>query len=412
MAEGGRKAKVATQFTDVPGGVINQPNGLYLGKIMDTSDNDRMGRMRVWIPAFNGPEHLASAWTLVRYMSPFAGSTANEYETDDYKSFDSTKKSYGMWMVPPTLGSLVVVGFLAGDIGDGVLMGCLYHQEKNFTVPGIPSADNYDGIGPAAERNKNDPQETLRPKHDPMTSALENQGLISDAIRGTTTSGARREAPSRVFGVLTPGQHQFVMDDGSGEGTDSMIRLRTRNGAQIMINDEHGMIYIISRDGYNWVELSNDGKIDVYAKGSISMHSAEDVNIHADNNVNIHGGNGVNVLSQGKDGIKINAMAGKFELYSKQDYTLESDLNGNIKTMGQFAVQAARLDLNSGSVQPAKKLKLKNLTGNTTTATSICPRVPEEEPWDNHSSKNIAIDPGTQKSAGEGPPPVVYGAPS
>ena len=64
-----------------------------------------------------------------------------------------------------------------------------------------------------------------------------------------------------------------------------MIRLRTRNGAQIMINDEHGMVYIISRDGYNWIELSNDGKIDVYAKGSISMHSAEDVNIHADNNI-------------------------------------------------------------------------------------------------------------------------------
>jgi hypothetical protein len=278
-------------------------------------------------------------------------------------------------------------------------MGCLYHQEKNFTVPGIPSATNYGGTGPAAERNINDPQETLRPKHDSMADALDTQGLTSDAIRGTTTSGARRESPSRVFGVLTPGQHQFVMDDGSSEGTDSMIRFRTRNGAQIMINDEHGMIYIISRDGYNWVELGNDGKIDVYAKGSISMHSAEDVNIHADNNVNIHGGNSVNVLSQGKDGIKIDAMAGKFELYSKQDYTLESDVNGNIKTMGQFAVQAARLDLNSGSVQPAKKLKLKNLTGNTTTATSICPRVPEEEPWDNHSNKNIAIDPGSQQQS-------------
>jgi phage gp45-like len=369
--------------------------GIYHGIIQDAADSDRMGRIAVYIPEFKGPPQLKSSWTYVDYMSPFAGSTS-EFETDDVKSFDSTKKSYGMWMVPPTKGTLVIIGFLGGDINHGVLMGCLYHQEKNFTVPGIPSADNYDGIGPAAERNINDSQNVLRPQHDPMVNALKTQGLTSDAIRGTTTSGARRESPSRVFGILTPGQHQFVMDDGNSEGTDSMIRLRTRNGAQIMINDEHGMIYIISRDGYNWVELNNDGKIDVYAKGSISMHSNEDINIHADNNVNIHGGNGVNILSQGKDGIKINAMAGKFELYSKQDYTLESDLNGNIKTMGQFAVQAARLDLNSGSVQPAKKLKLKNLTGNTTTATSICPRVPEEEPWDNHSSKNVAIDPGAE----------------
>ena len=405
MALDGRSAKVADRFTDVPTSVLNQPNGLYVGKIKDTSDSDRMGRIKVWIPDFNGPEHLESAWTLVRYMSPFAGSTAEEWETDDYKSFDSTKKSYGMWMVPPTLDSLVVIGFLGGDLNNGVLMGCLYHQEKNFTVPGIPSATNYGGLGPAAERNKNDPQDVLRPKHDPMANALDTQGLTNDAVRGTTTSGARREAPSRVFGVLTPGQHQFVMDDGDSEGTDSMIRLRTRNGAQIMINDEHGMIYIISRDGYNWVELSNDGKIDVYAKGSISMHSAEDVNIHADNNVNIHGGNGVNILSQGSDGIKIDAMVGKFELHSMKDFILHSDMNGNIKSTGQFGVQALRVDLNSATIQPAKTPKLKSLVGNTTTATSICARVPEEEPWFNHNI-SVAIDPGSQQQEDVGA--IVY----
>ena len=396
MAKDGRSLNVADRFKDAPTSVLSQPNGLYTGKIKDTSDSDRMGRISVWIPEFNGPEHLESAWTLVRYMSPFAGSIEDS-ETDDHTSFDNTKKSYGMWMVPPTVGSLVVVGFLAGDKGEAVLMGCLYHQEKNFTVPGIPSAINYEGSGPAAERNKNDPQEMLRPQHDPMANALKTQGLENDSIRGTTTSGARREAPSRVFGVLTPGQHQFVMDDGNSDGIDSMIRLRTRNGAQIMINDEHGMIYIISRDGYNWIELSNDGKIDVYAKGSISMHSAEDVNIHADNNVNIHGGNGINILSQGSDGIKIDAMKGKFELHSMQDFVLHSDMNGNIKATGQFGVQAMRVDLNSATVQPAKTPKLKSLVGNTTTATSICPRVPEEEPY-NHPDRSTAIDPGLQES--------------
>ena len=108
--------------------------GIYHGIIQDAADSDRMGRIAVYIPEFKGPPQLKSSWTYVSYMSPFAGSTASEYETDDFKSFDSTKKSYGMWMVPPTKGTLVIVGFLSGDINQGVLLGCLYHQEKNLTL--------------------------------------------------------------------------------------------------------------------------------------------------------------------------------------------------------------------------------------------------------------------------------------
>ena len=34
------------------------------------------------------------------------------------------------------------------------------------------------------------------------------QGLIKDTVRGTTTAGARRESPSQVYGILTPGHGQ------------------------------------------------------------------------------------------------------------------------------------------------------------------------------------------------------------
>jgi hypothetical protein len=81
-----------------------------------------------------------------------------------------------------------------------------------------------------------------------------------------------------------------------------------------------------------------------------------------------------------------------------QDFILHSDMNGNVKATGQFGVQAMRVDLNSATVQPAKTPKLKSLVGNTTTATSICPRVPEEEPY-NHPDRSTAIDPGLQESS-------------
>ena len=44
-----------------------------------------------------------------------------------------------------------------------------------------------------------------KPIH-PFAETLKTQGLISDTIRGTTSSSARRETPSQVFGISTPGR--------------------------------------------------------------------------------------------------------------------------------------------------------------------------------------------------------------
>jgi hypothetical protein len=113
---------------------------------------------------------------------------------------------------------------------------------------------------PAGEKNRNmfGPGDTISsadkwnyPINDILAKQLELEGLIQDQIRGTTTSSARRETPSQVFGWNTPGRiradsepkniglngapvktdresgHSFVMDDGAADGTNQLTRLRT-----------------------------------------------------------------------------------------------------------------------------------------------------------------------------------------
>ena len=89
-------------------------------------------------------------------------------------------------------------------------------------------------------------------------------------------SFSSREAPSEVFGILTPNGNSFVMDDVVDQ---ELIRMRTKSGAQLLISQTTGIIYMISRDGKTWLELSNEGNVDIYGEANISVH-AEKGNIN------------------------------------------------------------------------------------------------------------------------------------
>ena len=237
-----------------------------------------------------------------------------------------------------------------------------------------------------------------------MKEALELQGLLSlaqyDAIRGTCTSGARRESPSRVFGILTPGQHQFVMDDGQPIGTtlpgqpsppaiDQGIRIRTAGGAQLLLNDEKGIVYIINKQGTAWVELTNEGKMDVFCTDDISYHSLKDFNLHVDGDINIQSKGSIKIRAEGSDGININATTGDFQMKTAMNYVIQADLDGSLITAGQTTVKAARLDLNGGSATDAVPPEPAPLVGNVSVLQSVCTRVPEHEPWLGHEDKKL-----------------------
>jgi predicted chitinase len=165
------------------------------------------------------------------------------------------------------------------------------------------------------------PRKWAKPIH-PFADRLLQQGLLLDTIRGVTSSSARREVPSGVFGISTPGPLDtssgakrgnvgygggkpapvsrlggttFVMDDGDVNGQNELVRLRTRTGHQILMHNSQDLIYIGNSKGTTWIELTSNGKIDIYAHDSISIHSENDFNFRADRDINIEAGRNIHV---------------------------------------------------------------------------------------------------------------------
>jgi GH24 family phage-related lysozyme (muramidase) len=272
---------------------------IYVGFVKYVADVATMGRLKVWIPELSGDPADEHGWYIVNYCSPFAGST-NIISNTNSNSFEGTQKSYGMWFVPPDINNEVVCAFINGDPGRGVWLGCLYQQNMNHMVPGLPGNNSTASL-PVAEYNKKVKQPTLqspsRPLYEPLADQLVKQGLNTDTLRGVSDSGARRTNPQLdVYGVLTPGGNQLVFDDNPA---NSYIRLRTQSGAQIIINDTSGFIYLNSVDGKNWISMDAGGKIDIYAASDISVRSQGSLNFRADQDVNIEAGQNINMRARG-----------------------------------------------------------------------------------------------------------------
>ena len=46
-------------------------HALYVGKVKNTTDQERMGRIKVFIGAFGGRESNPDTWITVRYLTPY-----------------------------------------------------------------------------------------------------------------------------------------------------------------------------------------------------------------------------------------------------------------------------------------------------------------------------------------------------
>lgn len=273
-------------------------NSIYVGFVKGVEDITSMGRLQVWIPELGGEPTDPNSWYTCTYASPFGGATNIYNVTAKGTTWPDSQRSYGMWFVPPDLNNEVVVCFINGDPGRGIWFACLYQQDMNQMVPGIPGNESTDTL-PTVEYNKKDPSQINnpnRPLFSPLSDQLKIQGLDQDILRGVSTSGARRkDPPNAVYGILTPLQNQFVMDDNPGE---AFIRLRTRTGVQVLLSDTDGSVYINSADGSNWLNMASDGAVEIYANGDISLRSQGSMNLRADVDVNIEAGRTINMKAR------------------------------------------------------------------------------------------------------------------
>ena len=385
-----------------------------LARVVGHYDPTFMGRLQVEILRPVGGELVDGEVVTVDMVTPFYSITSAEYlggasvEGEDEEEastgtndYNNTQKVAGMWFVPPDVGTIVLILFVNGDSKRGYWYGCVPDLNMNFTLPGYAATKFVDTDTqettpervPTGEYNKKfitDPQidstKNLKPEH-PFAKVLDSQGLLKDDTRGTTTSSARREAPSSVFGISTPGPvdkqegalqgprgtketlipnafvsrlggSTFVMDDGDdkflrklpasdgppeyasveqgetdGDVTlphNELIRIRTRTGHQILLHNSEDLIYITNSRGTAWIEFTSDGKIDIYAKDSISVRTENDINFYADRDINFEAGRNINLKT-----------AERFQIESGADYNLIIGADGKITTTGN-------LDINTG----------------------------------------------------------------
>lgn len=257
-----------------------------------------------------------------------------------------------------------------------------------------------------------DPTKYIKPTSTLADEILTTQGLGGDHTRGTTTSSSRREVPSMVFGWSTPGPYDtrpgqptaaygpdlarsnvpfsrlggssFVMDDGdmtllrkkpaggddagppeyanaelgdlSGNPTlphNELIRLKTRTGHQILMHNTEDLIYIGNAKGTTWIEMTSNGKIDIFAQDSVSIHTSNDLNVTADRDIIMSAGRNI-CLKAGNDG-RITATEG---------------VHINAKTHTETAPDGI------------------NMNGPTATPAYEPMRTPQHEPWLSHEHLN------------------------
>ena len=195
-------------------------SGPYIGRVVNHLDPEYMGSIEVEILKIteSGNAEESSGFLVpCKYLSPFYGVTPRAGVTEN-DGYDYTQKSYGMWAIPPDVGVKVMVIFVEGNYGYGYWMGCIQDNFMNFMVPGNAST-TYNDLDkakalPVGEFNKvketgagRDPTQYIKPHAKDQYDQLTAQGLTVDTIRGITSSSARRETPSMVFGWSTPGPY-------------------------------------------------------------------------------------------------------------------------------------------------------------------------------------------------------------
>lgn len=354
-----------------PSGRVVQYTGIYLAFVKDNEDAQRMGRLRVWVPEFGSQPDDEGGWITVSYVSPFAGATNPALLGNNVQVGSQSQTSYGWWAVPPDLDNQVVVMFIEGDPTRGVWLGSLYQQFMNHMVPGIPAAGNFQHGQdlPVTEYNKktttNVKNDITRPELTGVSNAIASQGLINDNVRGTTDSGARRESPSQVYGLLTPGPvdpnssenekgrkrlggSQFYLDDGEGR---EHVRIRTRSGAQLLIDETNGLVYAINKAGTSWMQMDADGNFDVFAAKSVSIRSLEDINYRADRDINLEAGRDINLKAR-KDYLgSTDGSVGGEGAGSGGNITLQAlaNMQTTVKDSVFFTVQEGDVDMAVGA---------------------------------------------------------------
>ena len=316
-----------------------------VGIVEDVTDAFQMGRIRVRCKAWLDGDTETKFLPFVRICSPYFGFTQNEARGVD-ADVSEGPVAYGQWSVPE-VGSQVLVTLIDNDQNQRIYIGNVPEMFLGHTLPhgrylddNIPKTSAESPIEPLA-RNTGEAFGGNRTAPEYITRMMDRQVAAYPATEFGNRIVASKEADqrqqqitnpdgsiinrvqgyvdgkSRIYSVTTPGFHSFSMDDNPD---NSRIRFRTTAGHQVIMDDTNERIYISTAKGKTWIEIDEQGTIDIFGDQDISLNSGTDINLTAKNSVRISAGTGIHMAS-GRD----------IRMHSKEDTHVKADGNLKIK---------------------------------------------------------------------------------
>lgn len=365
-----------------------------IGTVVDTNDPQQMGRVRVVCPQWGdvwGSKVEDLPWAI--YMTPFGGQVQVGSRGPGVQQ-STGGIAYGMWAVPK-VGSQVAVLCIDGNPMTRMYFGCVYDQFTPHTMPhgrfmydDHPELENSGSdaapygpftsaeklIQPLAQNgrqafgNKPEPNFEFRSrfadytvtrvsveqlaqtfskvqddkdiKHGDWTSTQGYQ--VSRTDPAAPSSFTDRNYDSMVYSFTSPGFHSLSMDD---RQENCRIRLRTTSGHQILMDDTNERIYIATAQGNNWIEMDQDGNIDIFTTNKVNVHANKDINLTSDETIRMYGKKGVHIKSD--DEIRVEAAQDihvktpqNIRAHADQAIFLQSGTNAHLKAGTSVFVEA------------------------------------------------------------------------
>lgn len=344
-----------------------------VGTVIDNNDPQQMGRVRALCPALGDlPTSLVRDIPWATYASPLAGvdDMNGRGRTGDRTS--SGMVGYGMWNIPK-IGTQVLLMCIDGNPNLRVYIGSIFNQFHTNTIPHGRYFGMSDGPNSASEN-------PIQPLHDNQTEAFQSDssyefrsraadftasGLQSKFInsrynkttkkaddKDVTITGADGKSfnvtqgyahsqsdpngtnsvtgkiyDSTVYSWTTPGFHGISMDD---RQENCRMRFRTTGGHQIILDDTNERIYISTAKGKTWIEIDEQGGIDIFSEKDFSIRSNGDINFTSKKTIRM----------SAEEGIHMACTNGKMRLHSTENIDIKSDKEVHLESNETMKIQS------------------------------------------------------------------------
>jgi hypothetical protein len=351
------------------------------GVVVDTNDPQQMNRVKVWVPAIDGDSYKVAELPWAKYMSQLGGQT-RDYPAGPTAAVASGLTGYGL-VLPPKTGAVVIVGFLYGDPNRRVLMGSIWRDHGNRSLPhgrnqSGPVTDVLSALEPAASNlqaqfngNLTASEAMTRGVYERQVAQAQtekdgNEGYQTNVVDPTLDSGKANYDP-QTYSLTTPGRHALIMQDNP---TTGRTRIVTAAGHQILLDDANERVYISTARGAAWVELDQDGRVHIYAGDDMAITTDGSLNITVAKDFSLQAGGNINL--QASADVKLAACG-----------ALHAAGNGvNLESNADFNILAASNILQTGS-----NIHLNGPQAASATCPDTPTIVPAHEPWTRAGTK-------------------------